>query len=70
MTHGNTIHQTKYVPCQGLNAAGLLHCPTRREWIDLEECMGFAIKHGHSHVAHVEDGKCTILQVTRKSVQS
>ncbi len=70
MTHGNTIHKTKYVPCQGLNSSGLLHCPMRREWIDLEECLAFAGRQHYSHVAHIEDGKCTILQVTREPVQS
>lgn len=68
MTHGNTKHHTKYVPCQGLNKAGLLSCPPRREWIEIEECMGYATKHGFSHVAHIEDGKCIILQVTRAAV--
>ena len=65
MTHGNTIHKTKYVPCQGLTQAGLLSCPPRHRWIDLEECLAHAAKHGYSHVAVIENEACVMLHVIK-----
>ncbi len=55
-------HATKYVLCQGLNAAGLMHCPMRREFIDHTEAVQFGAKHDYSHVAHVEHGKIRKLE--------
>ena len=60
--HGNTKHKNKYVPCQGVNAAGLLDCPMNRDFHDHGAAVAFASRHGFSHVAHVEDGRLTELE--------
>ena len=65
MMHGNTKHPTKYVLCHGLNDAGLMHCPMRREFIDYNEAVGFGAKHNYSHVAHVSDGKIREFETLR-----
>ena len=60
--HGNMKHETKYVLCQGLNEAGLMHCPKTNEFAEYDRAIEFAKKHKFSHIAHVEDGKISELE--------
>lgn len=58
MAHGNTKYETKYVLCQGLNEDGkTMKCPKTGAFTLYEVAIEFAVKHGFSHIAHVEDGK-------------
>jgi hypothetical protein len=46
----------KYIPCNGVNEAGLLHCPSRLDYDELAAAERSARRTGKTHVAVVVDG--------------
>jgi hypothetical protein len=49
--------KTKYIPCNGLNNAGLLHGPSDLHYYDLAQAERVARRNQKTHVATIIDDK-------------